>query len=347
MTSDHDSHSTPIKTPKQLIIVVVLAFLVPISVIVALSQLVTSGTKGHRDASPDEARLLERIQPVGAVMMADASGPRGNLTGQQVFDQVCKTCHGPGIAGAPKVGDKAAWTARIAEGEKILFQHAIAGFQGKAGVMPAKGGNPDLADVEVQRAVVLMANQSGGALKEPPAPAAAPQTAGASVPAGSTGIATAAPGASPPTGREASSPAPGAPTPPVAPGVAQGAATTVATAAPASPATAPAPAAGANPAAAAGSAGAAPAAAAGKPDGKKVYEQTCAVCHGAGIAGAPKFGDKAAWAPRIAQGVNVLYQHALQGYQGKAGVMPPKGGNTALPDADVRAAVDHMAAAAR
>jgi cytochrome c5 len=341
MTPDHDSHSTPIKTPKQLIIVVVLAFVVPISIIVALSQLVTSGGKGHRDGGPDEARLLERIQPVGAVVMADASGPRGNLSGQQVFDQVCKTCHGAGIAGAPKVGDKAAWSARLAQGDKVLFQHAHAGYQGKAGVMPAKGGNPDLADVEVQRAVVLMANQSGGSLKEPPAPTPAAQVAaGDSVPAGSVGIATSSPGASPSSARGASSSAPGAPTPPVPAGVPQGAAMAVATGAPG---------AAGGPAATGGTpAGAATAsAAAAKPDGKKVYEQVCSVCHGAGIAGAPKLGDKAAWAPRIAQGVNVLYQHAIQGYQGKAGVMPPKGGNTALPDADVRAAVDHMAAAAR
>ena len=88
-------------------------------------------------------------------------------------------------------------------------------------------------------------------------------------------------------------------------------------------------------------------AAGAKADGKKVFETTCSVCHGAGIAGAPKFGDKAAWAPRIAQGTNVLYQHALQGFQGKSGVMPPRGGNTALGDADVKAAVDYMAAAAK
>jgi cytochrome c5 len=69
-------------------------------------------------------------------------------------------------------------------------------------------------------------------------------------------------------------------------------------------------------------------------------------CHGAGIAGAPKYGDKAAWAPRIAQGSNVLYDHALKGFQGKAGVMPPKGGSSA-PDADVKAAVDYMVAAAK
>jgi cytochrome c5 len=89
------------------------------------------------------------------------------------------------------------------------------------------------------------------------------------------------------------------------------------------------------------------AAAAAKPDGKTVFEQTCTVCHGQGIAGAPKFGDKALWAPRIAQGTNVLYEHALKGFQGKGGLMPPHGGNTALSDADVKAAVDYMVAAVK
>jgi cytochrome c5 len=294
MTSD--PHSSPIKTPKQLIVVVVLAFVVPITLIVLISQLVTSGPKGG-EGRADDNRVLERIQPVGTVVLAEATGPKGSLTGQQVYDQVCTTCHGPGIAGAPKVGDKAAWAARLAQGDKTLFQHAIAGFQGKGGMMPPKGGNTDLADVEVQRAVVFMANQSGGNLKEPPPPPATAATQ------------TAAP----------TSPAPGAPTL-TTPAAAPGGAPTVA---------------------------AAPAAAAGKPDGKKVYETTCTVCHGAGIAGAPKFGDKAAWTPRLAQGINVLHQHALQGFQGKSGVMPPKGGNTALPDADVAAAVDYMAAAAK
>ena len=76
--------------------------------------------------------------------------------------------------------------------------------------------------------------------------------------------------------------------------------------------------------------------------GEGVYKASCVVCHGAGVAGAPKFGDKTAWSPRIAQGKPMLYDHALHGYQGKAGVMPPKGGNTALGDADVKAAVDYM-----
>jgi cytochrome c5 len=75
--------------------------------------------------------------------------------------------------------------------------------------------------------------------------------------------------------------------------------------------------------------------------GKTLYGQACIACHGAGIAGAPKTGDKTAWAPRLAQGTAILYQHAIAGFQGKAGVMPPKGGSAA-PDADVKAAVDYM-----
>ena len=82
-------------------------------------------------------------------------------------------------------------------------------------------------------------------------------------------------------------------------------------------------------------------------DGKKVFDSNCVACHGAGIAGAPKFGDKAAWAPRIAQGINVLYSHAIGGFQGKAGVMPPKGGNLALSDPDLKSAVLYMVAAAK
>ena len=77
-------------------------------------------------------------------------------------------------------------------------------------------------------------------------------------------------------------------------------------------------------------------------DGAEVFQQTCSVCHGTGIAGAPKAGDRAAWAPRIAKGKAVLYQHALQGFQGTSGVMPPKGGRVDLPDDLIKAAVDHM-----
>jgi cytochrome c5 len=279
-----EEHSSPIKTPKQLIIVVLLAFAVPITLAALISQLVTSGEKGIHE---DDSKVMARIQPVGTVVLAEASGPKGMLSGEQVYAQVCKTCHETGLAGAPKLGDKAAWQARIAQGEATLSQHAIAGFQGKGGAMPAKGGNADLTDDEVRRAVAFMANKAGATWKEP---AIAAPAAVAAAPASAAPIATAA-----------ASPAPAA----------------------------------------------AASAVAGKPDGKKVFESSCAACHATGVAGAPKFGDKAAWAPRIAQGVSVLYTHAIGGFQGKGGVMPPKGGNTALPDPDVKAAVDYMVAAAK
>jgi cytochrome c5 len=81
----------------------------------------------------------------------------------------------------------------------------------------------------------------------------------------------------------------------------------------------------------------------GASPGKATYDSVCHVCHGAGVAGAPKFGDKAAWAPRIKQGVAALHANAMKG----KGAMPPKGGNPSLSDADVAAAVDYMVAAAK
>ena len=77
-------------------------------------------------------------------------------------------------------------------------------------------------------------------------------------------------------------------------------------------------------------------------DGEQAFREVCSVCHAQGIAGAPKAGDAAAWGPRIAQGNNVLYDHALHGYQGKAGVMPAKGARTDVPDPVIRQAVDYM-----
>jgi cytochrome c5 len=77
-------------------------------------------------------------------------------------------------------------------------------------------------------------------------------------------------------------------------------------------------------------------------DGKAAYEFGCVACHGAGIAGAPKAGDKGSWGPRIAQGKDTLYKHAIEGFNGKTGVMPPKGGQVAWPDDLVKQAVDHM-----
>jgi cytochrome c5 len=84
-------------------------------------------------------------------------------------------------------------------------------------------------------------------------------------------------------------------------------------------------------------------------NGKELFDQVCSACHGQGIAGAPKAGDKAAWAPRIAEGKATLYQHALNGYQGGpgGGLMPPKGGRTDLPDALIKQGVDYMVSLAQ
>ena len=169
-----DQHESLIKTPKQLLIVVVLAFVVPITLIVLLSQIVTSGEKGVNEA--DNAILL-RIKAVGDVVLAEPSGPKGQASGEQVFNQVCKTCHEPGLAGSPKVGDKAAWAKVIAQGQVTAVDHAIKGIR----AMPPRGGNPDLENIEVERAVVYMANRSGASWKEPSAPAPA-----AAAPAGAT-----------------------------------------------------------------------------------------------------------------------------------------------------------------
>jgi cytochrome c5 len=77
-------------------------------------------------------------------------------------------------------------------------------------------------------------------------------------------------------------------------------------------------------------------------DGEAVYNQACMACHAQGVAGAPKLGDAEAWAPRIEKGIETLHDHSINGFQGEAGVMPPKGGFTNLSDEEVMAAVDYM-----
>jgi len=308
--TEHDPHSSPIKTPKQLVIVVLLAFLVPITVIGLLSQLFTST---GRDAHEDEQRVLERIKPVGTVVMAEASAPHGSLSGEQVFAQVCKTCHETGLAGAPKAGDKAAWGPRIAEGEKTLVQHAIGGYQGKTGVMPPKGGSTDLTDDEVHRAVVYLANLAGAGWKEP-APTATASAAPATAPAATAEASNATTATAPAAAVSATAAAPAA-------------TATAASAAAAPPSTA----------------SATTTASAGAANGKAVYDETCHVCHATGLAGSPKFGDKAAWAPRIATGIDALHKAAINGLN----AMPPRGGNASLSDAQVKAAVDYMVSAAK
>ena len=159
----------------------VLGILIAIAlVLIGVSRFVDSGPKGARDVDDPlmQAEAHERVKPFGQVAVAGednaalaveaAPAPAeeapvaaaASADGKSTYETVCAVCHGAGIAGAPKVGDKAAWAPRIAQGLATLDKHAIEGFQGKSGVMPAKGGRLDLSDELVKAAVAHMVSQS-------------------------------------------------------------------------------------------------------------------------------------------------------------------------------------------
>ena len=197
------------------------------------------------DAKGDAASAAATTAPAAT---AEVPSDPKLAAGKVVYDANCAACHDAGMMGAPKPGDVAAWAPRIAQGADVMTKNSIAGFTGKAGMMPAKGGNASLTDKEVTNAVAFMADKSKGAT------AAAPAVA----------------------------------------------------------------------------------------DGKAAYDANCASCHESGMMGAPKPGDKAAWAPRIAQGNALLLSHTTEGFKGKAGMMPAKGGNAALTGAEISSIVTYM-----
>jgi len=176
------AHTSPIKTWQQLVVVIALAFLIPTIGIILLTQSITMDRETDPATLAPEA-VAARIQPVARVEFGDdASGPRALKSGEETYKAVCAACHAQGIAGAPKVGDTAAWAPHIKEGLATLVKNAINGMQSPKGVMPPRGGNPTLTDWEVTAAVVYMANQSGASFKEPAKPAA-PATTAAAAPA--------------------------------------------------------------------------------------------------------------------------------------------------------------------
>ena len=175
MIDPHDDHESPIKTPKQLIVAVLAALLVPIIIIVLLIQYVVSDKKvgaGSLAKTPEgiAEATVARISPVAneGYTFKDATGPKVLQSGEAVYKTVCAACHETGNAGSPKFADAAAWRPRIAQGYDKVVSHAINGI----GIMQAKGGNPDLDDIEVARAVVHMANAGGAKFKEPEVKAA-------------------------------------------------------------------------------------------------------------------------------------------------------------------------------
>ena len=312
-------HGAPIKTPGQLIAAIIAGFAVPTIIIGLLALYVDSSTRtGAGTDSLSQAEVTARIKPLAQVDIRDANAPRVYKTGEEVYKAVCSACHASGTAGAPKFTNTADWAPRISQGFDTLWHTALSG----KGAMPPRGGTSpdDYSDFEIARAVVYMANNSGANFPEPaqPAAGAAAASGAAAAAPGASGAAATAPGAS-----GAAAAAPGASDA----GAAQAAAAMAAMAS--VPQTA-APAAGGTQSADASQAG------------KALYTQVCQACHAAGVLNAPKFGDKQAWAPRLKDPMDTIYNYALHG----KGAMPPKGGSTAS-DADVKAAVDYMVSAVK
>ncbi len=176
-----------------------------------------------------------------AVLAKDAE-----RSGKAVVDAVCASCHASGANGAPKIGDARAWSKRAERGLGGLTQSALNGIR----KMPAHGGNPDVSDFEIQRAITYMVNQSGGHWTEPTNKA----------------------------GKTADRP------------------------------------------------------------GKQIVQAQCVKCHQTGQDGAPKIGDRNAWIPRGANGMDALVRSAINGHGG----MPARGGMADLTDAEMRDAVIYM-----
>jgi cytochrome c5 len=162
-------HEGPIKTPKQLIIAVLFSFLVPIIAIVLLVKYVASDARPAAGSDGLAAEsIAQRIRPVGSVDVKDVNDLSALKTGEQVYMAQCTTCHTAGVAGAPKLGDVAAWAPRIKTGFEALLQSAL---KGKGAMGPQGGG--DFSDVEIARAVAHLANQAGAKFEAPQPVAAA------------------------------------------------------------------------------------------------------------------------------------------------------------------------------
>ncbi|MFP5380895.1 MAG: c-type cytochrome [Gammaproteobacteria bacterium] len=256
-----DSHAKMTRTtPMEVVASIVAGLLAPLLAIVLIVMLVLDIRGSQQpDTSGDAAQqaAIERIKPFATLAAVDPTAVVVEKSGQEVYDAACVACHGTGALAAPRFENKADWGSRLGQGYDILVKHAIEGIRN----MPPRGGNADLTDTEVARAVAYMANSAGADFKAPEA---------------------ATPEAAAPAAVVAAKPDPAA--------------------------------------------------------GKKIYQNVCAMCHAAGVAGAPKPGDKAAWADRIAQGYPTLYDHALNGIRG----MPAKGGNPSLSETDLANAVGYL-----
>jgi cytochrome c5 len=176
----------------------------------------------------------------------DAWAATGDRSGKEVVDTTCASCHGTGANGAPKIGDKKAWSERSQKGLSSLTANALQGIR----QMPPHGGNPGLTDLEIRRAITYMVNASGGHWREHIDKANPPGARG----------------------------------------------------------------------------------------GEQIVRAQCVKCHETGVGGAPRIGDRAAWTPRMKQGLDTVVRSAINGHGG----MPARGGMADLTDAEMRSAVIYM-----
>ncbi|WP_028488756.1 c-type cytochrome [Thiothrix lacustris] len=330
----HSTHKDPMAKP---VLVGGLA-LIGTTIFVLVSNLFSTidknSTKGAEDTSMAAAAADINLAPIGSVVTVDKSIVKEARSGEAVYNAVCTSCHAAGVLGAPKLDDKGAWEPRVAQTLKVLLDHATNGIRS----MPARGGDPTITDEELLNTIVYMTGKAGFDLSAdakglvPGSADAAPAVAAAPAAEQAAEQAAAAPAEAPAAEQAAAAPAAeqAAAAPAEAPAAEQAAAAPAEAPAAEQAAAAPAEAPAAEQAAA-------PVAAAAI-DGEKIYKGICFSCHDVGIAGSPKLGDKAAWAPRIATGNDAMYHNAINGKN----VMPAKGGNPALSDDEVKAAVDFM-----
>ncbi len=243
----------------------------------------------------DQTAVAERIKPVvsledlmsgGDKKASAAAAPVAMKSPEELFNGVCAACHSTGVAGAPKLGDTAAWEPRYARGLDALFASAT---QGK-GAMPPRGGS-SYSDDEIKSIIRFMLGKAG--LLDASAPAAAPAEAQPAA-AASAPAEKAAPAADM---TEDMMPQGGSEKPEMVADLAAG---------------------------------------------EKAYRSACFACHDAGVAGAPRLGDAAAWSPRLAKGVEALLGSVKNG----KGAMPPRGGTT-LSDDQLRNVIAFIASKAQ
>jgi cytochrome c5 len=155
----HDAHSTSSVSLIQKLIVVLGGIVAPIFVVYNLTK--SPGVQVEKAAAT--INVAENIKPLAVVEVAAESGTHVEKSGEEVVNQACMACHGSGLMSSPTIGDNAAWAPRIALGYEALTKNAIEGVR----TMPARGGNPDLSDIEIAKAVAFMANKSGASFTPP------------------------------------------------------------------------------------------------------------------------------------------------------------------------------------